>query len=193
MKKETKRKVKEWKKLKLKLDKFIIIYFVLYLIINLLFGFKTIILITSAILFMLMIYMTYYIKNKNERNIQENEDVVNLKKQDILNLLKKYYKNLNYEIFEDKTEKDTLFIEKNDISYKVKILNSNTNLDKFKVSNKELIEKNISKILLVINKNIDKKIKKEFLKQNIFLLDSTSLKFIKYKVERSLKSESIEK
>lgn len=193
MKKETKRKVKEWKKLKLKLDKFIIIYFVLYLIINLLFGFKTIILITSAILFMLMIYMTYYIKNKNERNIQENEDVVSLKKQDILNLLKKYYKNLNYEIFEDKTEKDTLFIEKNDISYKVKILNSNTNLDKFKVSNKELIEKNISKILLVINKNIDKKIKKEFLKQNIFLLDSTSLKFIKYKVERSLKSESIEK
>lgn len=193
MKKETKRKVKEWKKLKLKLDKFIIIYFVLYLIINLLFGFKTIILITSAILFMLMIYMTYYIKNKNERNIQENEDVVSLKKQDILNLLKKYYKNLNYEIFEDKTEKDTLFIEKNDISYKVKILNSNTNLDKFKVSNKELIEKNISKILLVINKNIDKKIKKEFLKQNIFLLDSTSLKFIKYKVERSLKAESIEK
>lgn len=193
MKKETKRKVKEWKKLKLKLDKFIIIYFVLYLIINLLFGFKTIILITSAILFMLMIYMTYYIKNKNERNIQENEDVVKLKKQDILNLLKKYYKNLNYEIFEDKTEKDTLFIEKNDISYKVKILNSNTNLDKFKVSNKELIEKNISKILLVINKNIDKKIKKEFLKQNIFLLDSTSLKFIKYKVERSLKSESIER
>ena len=194
MKKRLLNKVEEYKNLKFKVDKFIIIYFVIYLILIILFRLSVISIILLSITFALLIYITYYFKDKNERQTINSENVeLNIK--DILKLLKDYYTFLKYEIYEEKTAKNTLFLEKNNNTYKVKVLNDNFKIENltlkhFKDDFKDL---KLSKLVLVLNKKVDKKIKKNLRKQNIFIIDNDSLKFIKFKCENILKDRTTEK
>lgn len=194
MKKSLLKKVEEYKNLKLKIDKFIILYFVIYMILIVLFRLNIISIILLSIAFAILTYFTYYVKEKKKRKIINDENI-NLNVKDILKLLKEYYTSLKYEIYEDKTEKNTLFLEKNNNTYKVKVLNknfkiNNLTLNYFKDDFKSV---SFSKLVLVINKNINKQIKKDLRKENIFLIDNNSLKFIKFKCKNILKPETIEK
>lgn len=194
MKKRLLNKVEEYKKLKFKIDKFIIIYFVIYLVIIILLRLNIIGIILLSTAFASLIYFTYYFKDKNKKRIISNENV-NLNVKDILKLLKEYYISLNYEIYEEKTAKNTFFLEKSNNTYKVKVLNENfiienLTLKHFKSDFKDL---KLSKLILVINKNTDKKIKKNLRKENIFIIDKDSLKFIKFKCESILKPKTTEK
>lgn len=194
MKNKFLKKVEEYKNLKFKIDKFIILYLVIYVILIILFRLNIISISLLSIIFSILIYFTYYFKESDKRQTIKKEDM-NLNVKDILKLLKEYYKSLKYEIYEEKMEKNTLFLEKNENTYKVKILNKsfkieNLTLKQFKSDFNNI---NLTKLVLVINKNVDKKIKRHLRKENIFILDRESLKFIKFKCENILKHESIEK
>lgn len=187
-------KVEEYKKLKFKIDKFIILYFLIYLILIILFRLNIISIILLSITFAILTYFTYYFKEKNKIQTINNKNIdFNVK--DILKLLKEYYTSLKYEIYEEKTAKNTLFLEKNDNTYKVKILNKNFKIEDLTLKHfkNDFNNINLSKLVLVINKNIDKKIKKNLRKEDIFILDNNSLKFITFKCESNLKHETIEK
>lgn len=187
-------KIEEYKKLKFKIDKFIIIYFVIYLILIVLFRLNIISIILLSITFAILTYITYYFKEKTKIQTINNENV-NLNVKDILKLLKEYYTSLKYEIYEEKIAINTLFLEKNNNTYKVKVLNNNFKIENltlkhFKDDFKDL---ELSKLVLVINKSVDKKTKKYLRKENIFIIDNDSLKFIKFKCENILKQETIGK
>ena len=187
-------KIEEYKKLKFKIDKFIIIYFVIYLILIVLFRLNIISIILLSITFAILTYITYYFKEKTKIQTINNENV-NLNVKDILKLLKDYYTFLKYEIYEEKTAINTLFLEKNNNTYKVKVLNTNFQIENLTIKHFKghLKDLKISKLVLVINKSIDKKIKKDLRKDNIFIIDNDSLKFIKFECENILKHETTEK
>lgn len=184
-------KIEEYKKLKFKIDKFIILYFVIYLVLIILFRLNVMSIILLSITFAILTYITYYFKEKTKIQTINNENV-NLNVKDTLKLLKEYYTSLSYEIYEDKTAINTLFLEKNNNRYKVKMLNENFKIENLTLKHfkSEFKDLKLSKLVLVINKNIDKKIKKDLRKENIFIIDNDSLKFIKFKCENILKHET---
>lgn len=194
MKRRLLNKIEEYKKLKFKIDKFIILYFVIYIILIILFRLNIISIVLLSITFALLTYFKYYFKEKKEMQAINAENI-NSNVKDILNLLKEYYTSLKYSIYEEKTAKNTLFLEKNNNTYKVKILNDNFKIENLTLKNfkNDFKDLKLSKLVLVINKNIDKKIKKELRKENIFIIDTDSLKFIKFKCENILKNETTEK
>lgn len=194
MKRRLLNKIEEYKKLKFKIDKFIILYFIIYIILIILFRLNIISIVLLSITFAILTYFNYYFKEKKEMQTINAENIDSNVK-DILELLKEYYTSLKYEIYEEKTAKNTLFLEKNNNTYKVKVLNENFKIENLTLNHFKSDFKNLklSKLVLVINKNIDKKIKKVLRKENIFLIDNESLKFIKFKCENILKAETTKK
>lgn len=148
------------------IDSFIYIFLIIFIILCFCFNLNFLLTSLLAIAFVVVISIFYILEYRINKNLLLNstysERVDSLSKEQLEELIKKYYISLNYKVIENEKY---LLIEKNNKKYKILFLLGQIDINE--LTKIKHISKDISGVIIINNSNINE-LERRFIKENNF-------------------------